>query len=383
MLFARVLAAAMKPALAVSAATATVGGGVYGWQHWRGDDTTAFERLQSAGQRLLIAEFGNDADVVIAVDPQDIAGSRTEVARIGHAPGWGIFASLAPDGGAIAYTALPEDADEPSPDSPAIAAIVEADGDVHTLASDIDLLIPPVWSPDAKSIVVRKNTPADDRAGNFELLLLGRDGTRSTITAWRSAAVFPIAFSSDGALFYFAALNGTGTDLYSVAPDGAAETLVAHLSDEIARDWRLSPDGTALAYTVAEGGAAPRIAAMRLDLTAGAAVEALPAPAGGDAQVNPAWRDDGSLTVASIASDGGGDAVSVAPDGEPETLADNDDSIDIPIEWAPDGSALAVRSVEGATALDAGESHVELLTPDGDRERVSEHTDVLIVGWME
>jgi hypothetical protein len=122
---------------------------------------------------------------------------------------------------------------------------------------------------------------------------------------------------------------------------------------------------------------------MRLDLTAGAAVEALPAPAGGDAQVNPAWRDDGSLTVASIASDGGGDAVSVAPDGEPETLADNDDSIDIPIEWAPDGSALAVRSVEGATALDAGESHVELLTPDGDRERVSEHTDVLIVGWME
>jgi Tol biopolymer transport system component len=388
MLIVRVLAVALKPALAVSAVAASATGGVYGWQHWRGDDSTPFERLQSAGQQLLISEFGADADTIIAIDPNDVAGSRTEIATITHATEWGIFATLAPDGEAIAYTALPEDAIDPSPDTPATAAIVEAGGDVRTLATDIDLLIPPVWSPDSASIVVRKNTPAEDSAGAFELVLLGRDGLRVTITAWRSAAVFPIAFSPDGARLYFATLNAEGADLYRVAPDGSDETLIAHLSDEIARDWRLSPDGSTLAYSVAESGANPRIVAMKLDLASGGASEALagssPDAAQNDAaQINPAWRGDAELTIASIDAAGGGDAVSVDIDGATDTLTTNDDSIDLPVAWSPDGSTLAVRAVEGATPFEAGESHIELVTPAGDRERVSNSADVLIVGWLE
>jgi Tol biopolymer transport system component len=380
----RVAAIALKPALAVSAVAATVGGGAYVWDHWRGDGTTPFQRLQSAGQRLLISEFGEHADTIIAIDPNDVAGSRTEIATIRHAPAWGIFATLAPDGGAIAYTALPEDAADPSPDTPAIAAIVEAGGDVQQLADDIDLLIPPVWSPDSASIVARKNTPAEDGAGSFELVLLGRDGSRSTITSWRSAAVFPIAFSPDGTALYFATLNASGTDLYRVAPDGAEEMLIAHLSDEIARDWRLSPDGSTLAYSVAESGANPRIVAMTLDLATGVASEALAGTAGeAAAEVNPAWRADGDLTVASIDADGGAGAVSVDEGGGVETISKNADGIDLPLQWAPDGSTLAVQAVEGATPLEARESHLELVTPDGRRERVSGQADVLIVGWLE
>ena len=125
---------------------------------------------------------------------------------------------------AIAYTALPSDTTKPGPDAPAKAAIVDVNGDVTPLADDVDLLIAPVWSPDSASIVVRKNTPAPDAAGSFELLLLGRDGSRATLTTWTTASVFPIAFAPDGAKLYFAALNNAGTDLYSIAPDGAAET---------------------------------------------------------------------------------------------------------------------------------------------------------------
>jgi Tol biopolymer transport system component len=384
MLIARIAAVALKPALAVSAVTASTAGGIYGLQHWRDNDATAFEQLQSAGQQLLISEFGEDADTILAIDPEDVAGSRTEIATVGHAAGWGIFATLAPDGGAIAYTALPEDAVDPSPDTPAIAAIVEADGDVQTLADDIDLLIPPMWSPDGGSIVVRKNTPEENDAGSFELVLLGRDGSRSTITSWRSAAVFPVAFAPDDATLYFTTLNAAGVDLYSVAPDGSAETLVAHLSDEISRDWTLSPDGTTLAYSVAESGNEPRVVAMTLDLVTGIASEAVAGTSSDDAaQINPAWRGDGELTIASIAADGGGDTVSIDDTGAAETITDNDESIDVPIAWSPDGASLAVLAVEGATPLDAGESHIELVTPDGERERVSDQTDVLIVGWLE
>jgi hypothetical protein len=99
--------------------------------------------------------------------------------------------------------------------------------------------------------------------------------------------------------------------------------------------------------------------------------------------VNPAWRNPAELTIASIDPSGGGDAVAVDARGVAGVLTDNSDTIDLPVEWSPDGETLAVRAVEGATATDAGASYVELITAEGDRERVSDSADVLIVGWLE
>ena len=379
MLIVRVLAAAIKPALVGGAITASAAGGFAAWQYTR-DDVTAFQRVQSAGQRLLVSEFGEGVDTIVAIDPADPQRGRTQVARIDHAPGYGIFAALSPDGDAIAYTALPADTPRPAPDAPATAAIVEDDGDVVTLATDIDLLIPPVWSPDGASIVVRKNTPAENSAGRFELILLGRDGSRSTITSWSSAAVFPIAFSPDGAALYFATLDETGVDLYSVAPDGAAETKIAHLSDDIARDWKLSPDGAMLAYSVALSGAQPRVVTMTLDLATGIAAEAVAESSG--AEFNPAWTPDGELTIASLDAQGGS-AVSVDANGATEQITSSDGAIDLPLGWSPDGATLAVRTIESAPANEDAGSHIELVTQDGGRERISDRADVLIVGWME
>lgn len=382
MLIVRVLAIIAKPALAGGVLTAAATGGYFAIDNIRGDDATAFQRVQAAGPQLLISEFGRFADRIVAIDPNDVAGSRTEIATIDHADEYGVFATLAPDGGAIAYTALPPDTKQPSPASPAIAGIVDADGDVTLLASDVDLLIAPVWSPDSASIVVRKNVAVEDGAGTFELLLLGRDGSRATLTSWRSASVFPIAFAPDGSKLYFATLNETGSDLYSVAPDGSGETLIAHLSDEIARDWRLSPDGATLAYSVAESGPTPEVVTMTLDLASGAASVAIESDAP-RAEFNPAWRDDGELTVAAIKPEGGGGAVGVDSAGATTVLTSNDDSIDLPLAWSPDGASLAVRNVDGASTFEAAESHVDLIAGDGSRERVSEHADVLIVGWLE
>jgi len=382
MLIVRVLAIIAKPALAGGVLTAAAAGGYVAIDTIRGDDATAFQRVQAAGPQLLISEFGRFADTIVAIDPNDIAGSRTEIATIDHADEYGVFATLAPDGGAIAYTALSPDTEQPSPASPANAGIVDADGDVTLLASDVDLLIAPVWSPDSASIVVRKNVAVEDSAGTFELLLLGRDGSRTTLTSWRSASVFPIAFAPDGSTLYFATLNETGSDLYGIAPDGSGETLIAHLSDEIARDWKLSPDGTTLAYSVAQSGPTPEVVTMTLDLASGAASVAIESDAP-RAEFNPAWRDDGELTVAAIKPEGGGGALAVDVDGATTALTTNDDSIDLPLAWSPDGASLAVRNVDGASTFEAAESHVDLIAGDGSRERVSEHADVLIVGWLE
>jgi Tol biopolymer transport system component len=380
MMLVRVLAAFAKPALIGGTLTVAAAGAYVGYDHWSHDGLTPFQQIQSQGQQLLISEFGEDADTIVAVNPDD-ASDRTEIATIDHATGYGIFATLSPDGDAIAYTGLPADSDRVAPDAPAQAAIVDDDGRVTLLADDIDLLVPPVWAPDGESIVVRKNTPEEDGAGSFELIALSRDGQRETITSWSSAAVFPIAFSPDGSTLYFATLNAGGTDLYRVAPDGSDETMIAHLSDEIARDWKLSPDGSTLAYSVAESGETPRVVAMTLELSTSNA-ERVTSDVD-RAEFNPAWNVDGDLTISSVKADGGGDAITVDPAGAATTLTENGDGFDLPIAWSPDGSSLAVRSVEGGSPDDLGRSYVEIVGAGGRRERTSDASDVLVVGWTE
>jgi Tol biopolymer transport system component len=388
MIIVRALTVIAKPAILGGAIAATAAGGWFAVDNLGPHDApSAFRQLQGHGQRLLVSEFGEGADTIVAIDPGDVAGGRTTIATVDHAPGYGIFATLSPDGQAIAYTALAADEPKPGPDSPARAAIVGVNGDVTPLAGDVDLLIAPAWSPDSASIVVRKNTPAPDAAGSFELLLLGRDGSRATLTTWTTAAVFPIGFAPDGSKLYFASLNNSGTDLYSIAPDGSAETKIAHLSDQIARDWKLSPDGSALAYSVAESGGTPSVIAKTLELSTGAAVEAVAPEAGPPStgvargEFNPAWRSGGDLTIASLNLDGGGNAVAVDAAGRASALTTNDARIDLPLGWSPDGATLAVRAVDGKTPSEAGESHVELVH-DGTRDRVSESADVQIVGWL-
>ncbi len=381
MLIVRVLAALAKPALVGGVLAASATGVFFLYQHFSGGSGTAFEQERGHGARLVVSEFGDRSDAIVAVDPDD-ASSRKTIATIDHAPGYGIFATLAPDGSALAYTALPPNTAKPRPDAPSQAVIVDAGGDTRLLADDVDLVIAPVWAPDSSAIVVRKNTSAVDAAGTFELLLLRRDGTRSTITTWHTAAIFPIAFAPDGSKMYFATLNPQGSDLYSVAPDGSAETEVAHLSDEITRGWTLSPDGARLAYAVALGGDQPGTVTKTLDLASGTAADALPGVVTA-AQFNPAWRASGELTVGAVRQGGGGALHIVSAQQIPtSTLTQSAESMDAPLSWSPDGKALAVQSVEGKTPFEAGPSHLDLVAQDGSRQRVSDSADVLVVGWL-
>ena len=129
MLLVRVFSALAKPALAGSIAAGTIAGGYLAWDATRPDGLTPFQSIQQADARLIVSEFGENEDTIVAIDPDDTS-DRTTLATIDHAPGWGIFATLSPGGDAIAYTALPPDTAKPSPDTPAIAGVIEADGDV-------------------------------------------------------------------------------------------------------------------------------------------------------------------------------------------------------------------------------------------------------------
>jgi hypothetical protein len=132
------------------------------------------------------------------------------------------------------------------------------------------------------------------------------------------------------------------------------------------------------------------VIAKTLDLKTGIAADAIASadlyagpPSTGVArgELNPAWKPDGELTIASLNLDGGGNALALNESGGASTITANDARIDLPLGWSPDGATLAVRAIDGKTPSEARESHVELVR-DGARDRVSDSADVQIVGWL-
>ncbi|MCH8160883.1 MAG: hypothetical protein IIB88_03200, partial [Chloroflexi bacterium] len=58
---------------------------------------------------LIYSEFGQSADTIWAADPSN-PDDKAYVATVEHSPGFGISASVSPDGIYVAYVALPPDA---------------------------------------------------------------------------------------------------------------------------------------------------------------------------------------------------------------------------------------------------------------------------------
>ena len=378
------LLAALIAVLALSA----VAGLMTGVRSLAGDPNNAGAELQlfaqEAGPLVVFSEFGPTSDTIWAVDPNDPA-ARIQIARIPHAPDFRIFPSLSPDSAQIAYTVLPADPPRGWDGTAELWLLKVANGSTQRLAQGIDLRITPVWSPASDAVIVRR---ADQQTGRTELLRVERSGALAVL-AGSADGLFPIDLSPDGAWLYYATVSAAGTDLARVSATGggAAETL-AHLSDGVARDWRLSPDGSALAYLAqvrVDGGFT--FAAQVLDLTTGG----VDTPVGvGVAQFSPVWRQ-GGLTIGSLDPGSGNgaplhyipgaaQAQAVSPLPAAPALGAG---FDVPLSWSPDSDHLAVRAFQGVSPADPGPSHLVIAGTDGRRHQLSPISDSVIAGWLE
>ena len=332
---------------------------------------------EQASPLLIYSEFGQLADTVWAADPNN-PEDKAYVSTIEHSPGFGISASLSPDGVNLAYVALPSDAGWTSS---AQLWILEIDSGAATLlAENVDLRTTPVWTPAGDAVIVLR--PAGD--DSVQLLLVDLAGETSVLTK-DQAGLYPIGVTPDGTWLYFASLSERGTDLQRVAMWGAGAEVLAHLSDGYTRDWHLAPDGTKLAYLGQTSSATISFDARIYDVASGATQGAVAGLSG--SQFNPIWDPNGGLTVGLAPSgEAAGAPVHVLADGLPDAvvaLAGPATGFDVPLSWSPDGAHLVVRSFEGSSAANPGPSHVIVVGPVGDRQQVSALSDVLVIGWLE
>jgi len=341
------------------------------------------------GLRLLYKEFGSEADVIwlaSAAEPR----RRGKVAKVEHAPNEGISASLSPNGESIAYLALGPAGGELALDAQAWLLDVDS-GKTELLASDLDGAIKPVWSPDGSSIVVCRNGPQAQIGQAVSLLKVDVDDGSETLLMHADDALglYPISYSPDGTSLYFAQIILSGTHVGDVAATGGSPRLLVQASDEPARDWHLSPDGSRVAF-LARQPTDDRIAirAFVAELVEGAEPQPLSDFAGaldaGD-HFNPVWHPDGErITVGRSPADGASAAalVSLAERQLEEVTPGPDQGFDVPVDWAPEGDYLAVRSFEGSSAGQAGREHLVIIELGKGRQTVADKGNLEFIGWL-
>jgi len=345
--------------------------------------------VPAEGLRLVYKEFGSEADVIwlaSAAEPQ----RRERVAKVDHAPNMGISASLSPDGERIAYLALPAADGDPALDAQAWLLDVDS-GKTRLLASDLDGAIKPVWSPDGSSIVVCRNGPQAQIGQAISLLKVDvSDGSETPLMqADDVLGLFPVGYSPDGASLYFAQAILSGTHFGVVTATRGSPRLLVQASDEWARDWHLSPDGTRVVFLAGQP-TDDRIAsrAFVVELVEGAEPQPLSdfsqALDAGD-HFNPVWHPDGQRIAVGRTPDDGFRAaalVSLAEGKLDEVTPGPDQGFDVPASWSPEGDYLAVRSFEGSSAAQPGREHLVLIELGKARQTVADKGNLEFIGWL-
>ena len=338
--------------------------------------TPTSEVAGTNGGRVAYLQFGLTADTLWLADPASPA-DREALFTVSHAAEYGILPSVSPDGERFAYTALPEGLPAPGPDSPAQlwAASLDAGAEPLLLAEGIDLLVPPIWSPDGESVVYRRSE------GMTHTLAIGpvAGGEERIVAYSESEALFPVGFAVEGDRLLLVGLNDSGgSHLYEVALASGVQTPVATLSGGLTRDWKLSPDGTRLAYLeVAFSEAEVASRAVLLDLGTG---EVTRLSAANEAAFGPVWSDAGRLVVGTF-DPATAQASLLIIDGDTRSrLAGPATGFDVPMAYDASQDAYLGRAFENDSMTAPGRSTLVLVGADGTRTTIAEG-EVTLVGW--
>jgi len=201
--------------------------------------------------------------------------------------------------------------------------------------------------------------------------------------------LFPIGYSPDGTSLYFAQIVLSGTHFGAVAATGGSPRLLVQASDEPARDWHLSSDGSRITF-LARQPTDDRIAirAFVVELVEGGEPQPLTDFSEGlDAgdHFNPVWHPDGERIALGRTPDDGFSAaalVSLAEGELDEVTPGPDQGFDVPVSWSPEGDYLAVRSFEGSSAAQPGREHLVLIELGKGRQTVADRGNLEFIGWL-
>ena len=306
--------------------------------------------------RVLASEYHDTFTTLWLLDADD-PQQRTRLARLPHAVGWDIEASVSADQRAVAALAIPTGGWDP--DTHAALWRIDASG-IREVAADLDLRGGLIWSDDGDRVVVR-------RRGAITVLD-ARDG--SPLGTWRAAAqMSPHTVAMRGDTVWATLLGANGTVLAELQlREGALqETRRTQISDGWTSDWVLAPDTRSIAWTeqgAGSGELSVRVAPLASDESDWGQAHlsanwSAPPVERYERSAMPIWQPSGEWAVGSW-------------DGRSREVA-------LPLAWDAAGRWLALRVMIG---LGPGSIESEQLVwrgPEGDV--ISAPEAFRFVGW--
>ena len=296
-----------------------------------------------SGLYAVVSRSEEREDVILAAAAASPADLR-EIARVEHLPGFSSYGAVSPDRSKLALVVV--DAGTPGRPGASLIVVGLTDGSVERRATAVDPLQTPTWAPDGSAIVVTRTAGPDGLADvHLASVPVHTGGETEVAVAPKALGAYPVGFGADGQLLYVV-IGPDGSTLWR--PGGK---LVA-LSPFITRDWRLSPDGSALAYIETDVSHGLQYRQHVVSLT-------------------------GSNAAAQVANDGGQHlGVAWGPKDAGPTFGDDPGSgrvsgqttaggFSIPLEYAPGGEVLAVQAWSGDSYADAGTMSLAVLSAGG------------------
>jgi hypothetical protein len=298
------------------------------------------------GLYAVFARNEGDADAIL-VAPADGSSASHAIATVAHLPGYTSGGAVSPDGTRLALVT----ADAGTAANPvASLLLVELEtGAVTRLAENIDPLQPPVWTADGASVVVTR-VSGDGPSVDVDLISVRATPAGGESLAGRASNVlgaYPVGFDQDRRLLWVV-IDARGSTLVR---DGVELRLLA---PGVTRDWRLGPDGSALAFIEVVTGGGLGYVSRQVSLNADARDQAA---SGAAPALGVAWAPGANqATFGREPGDGGSGALARSQRGG---------GFDIPLGYSPDGSVLAVQAWSGDSFNEAGEMSLTLVSGSG------------------
>ncbi|MSQ14879.1 MAG: hypothetical protein EXR50_03340 [Dehalococcoidia bacterium] len=354
-------------------------------------------RGEVPGPKLVYSEMQGDASgstglttsIIWQASAHDLRKKR-RLASVSHVPGYGIKASLSPNGRWVAYKALGYDSVASTTNSTLWLIDVTSQSPSHLLDA-VELLGTPIWSPTGDKVAVVKTSVDVDGLGAAMAVSvdIGSGGARTLAAAQPGEWLSLVAWSADASKLYYVSTGGPGVYLsYASVSEFGASHILQKL-DDFSRDFRLSPDGDTLAYTTLDRGAGPQVktrgvsdGAARTYPDAASAVwgardEALTFASFSKTAVLTKVKTSGRSGSRLSDPDSIGEATMPA-----EVYSVPKNSFHLPLAWSPDGGFIAVRDLSGGSLEGVTGERLGVADAGGMLHHVDAVGQVEFIGWL-
>lgn len=327
-----------------------------------GDGTGASTPFATAapGQYAVFTTAHDTSDEIRVAPAEDPAAAIT-IASVDHLPGFISRGAVSPDGTRLALVTV--DAGRVTAPGASLLVLDLESGDLTRAAIDIDHTQTPVWTPDSDAVIVTRGGDAESGDITVHRIDASADGETPLHSHAGVLGAYPVGYDGDGRLVSVV-IDGNGSHIYR---DGDHVTTI---SDNITRDWTLSPGGDELAYIETDTGQGTRYLPHTVSLDDGAGVLAQSLAPDNEA-LGSAWSPAGAEF---------GHEPPVASDSDSAFAQTLDSGFDVPLAYSPDGAHVAVEHWTGSSFSDPGTVSFEIVSADT-RQPLPDATR--FYGWSE